>query len=108
MLSTFILSSANAFGLDQSKILYFGKQLIIIPYQRQFTTQSCFTYQQAFEHIAAKAGNISDQHFLLSPQCFTSFPKQINIQAIFQNAFNVDSLQNFVNSRITTPVPDKF
>ena len=29
ILSTFILSSANAFSLDQSKILLFGKELKI-------------------------------------------------------------------------------
>ena len=47
-----------------------------------FTTQSQFLMtlrKKSFENIVGKAENADNQHFLLFPQCFLPFPKQISI-----------------------------
>ena len=38
--ATLILSSANAFNLDQSKILLFGKELTVLPKQQRSNLSS--------------------------------------------------------------------
>ena len=48
-----------------------------------------------FENLAGKGENAGNQHFLLFPQCFLPFPKQISFfSAKFNllpaNAFNLD------------------
>ena len=35
--------------------------------------------KKAFENVAVKGENAGNQHFLLCPQCFLLFPKQISI-----------------------------
>ena len=50
--------------------------------------------EKAFENIVGKAENAGNQHFLLFPQCFLPFPKQV-LFFIFKfimsaNAFNLD------------------
>ena len=66
--------------LDQSRVLLFGEKL---------NTSCCFftTESQILmtlgkrppENIVAKGENAGNQHFLLFPQCFPSFPNQISI-----------------------------
>ena len=56
---TFILSSANAFSLDQPKILMTLRR-------------------KTFENIVGKGENAGHQHFLLFPQCLLPFPNQIS------------------------------
>ena len=51
------LSSANAFNLDLSKILSFGKGLICLQYK-------------SFENIVGKGEIAHNEQFLLFPQCF--------------------------------------
>ena len=51
--------------------------------------------KKPFENIVGKGENAGNQHFLLFPQCFLSFPQQISIvqsQLFFSsaNAFNLD------------------
>ena len=54
--------------------------------------------KKAFEIIVGKGDNAGNHHFLLFPQCFLSFTKQI---LIFQlhlssaNAFNLDHSKNW-------------
>ena len=36
-------------------------------------------YKKPFEDIVGKGENAGNQHFLLFPQCFQPFPKQISI-----------------------------
>ena len=57
---TFVLLSANAFNLDQSKILMFGKELMTLR-------------KIAFENIIGKGENAGNQHFLLFPLCLLHF-----------------------------------
>ena len=97
---TFILSSANAFNLDQSKILLCGKDLshvyfIICNYYKfekstflSFGKELIFYHtiqtfntsgKEAFKNIVGKGENAGNQHFLLSPQCFPSIPKRISV-----------------------------
>ena len=72
---TFILSSANAFNLDQSKILSFGNGL-----NQYHTIPTLMTLgEKPFEKIVGKGENAGSQHFLLFPQCFLPFPKEISI-----------------------------
>ena len=51
-------------------------------------------YKEPFENIIGKGENAGDQHFLLFPQRFLSFPKQISIFESFilssANPFNLD------------------
>ena len=97
----FILSSANAFNLDQSKILLFGKELSHIlsstntllwyspklSYGYKTCKSSALTLyhtiptfndlgEKLFENIVGKGENAGNQHFLFFPQCFLLFPKQ--------------------------------
>ena len=46
--------------------------------------------KKPFENIVGKGENAGNQHFLLFPQCFLSFPKQISI---FGGAQKIDLLQ---------------
>ena len=55
---------------------------------RQYSIGSLFTMQsrllttpreKTFENIVGKGENAGNQHFLLFPQCFLSFPNQISI-----------------------------
>ena len=64
--SYIFLSSANAFNLDQSKSLWFGKKLTTLE-------------KEAVENILGKGENGGNQHFLLFPQYFQPFPTQISI-----------------------------
>ena len=44
-----------------------------------FTTQLTALYRKPLENIVGKGENAGNQHFLLFPQCFLPFPKQIPI-----------------------------
>ena len=105
----FFLSSANAFNLDQSRILSFGKELsysisfrVHISWQMNYsyvirvvksrdcvvksTTQSRLSttlYKKPFENIVGKGENAGNQHFLIFTKCFLSVPKQIPISGIY-------------------------
>ena len=61
----------------------FGKRLILLIHNYLlFTTQSRLLTtlkEKAFENIVGKGENAGNQHFLLFPQCFLPFPKQISI-----------------------------
>ena len=53
---------------------------LLKPLYQLFTTQSQLLTTQckkAFENIVGKGENAGNQHFLLLPQCFLLFPKQI-------------------------------
>ena len=84
-LTTFILSSANAFNLDKSKISSFGRELITLYNMAKFKiiiqTESICRRQfhsglmmQLFfdkvQNFVGKRQNAGYQHFLLFPQCF--------------------------------------
>ena len=61
----FILSSANAFNLDQSENLLCGKELILY--------HSISNFNISFEIIAGKGENVGNQHFLLFFQDFLPY-----------------------------------
>ena len=87
ILANFILSSANAFNLDQSRILLFGKELT--PYS--INTQSHFNASttDSFENIVGKEEIARDEQFLLFPQCFLLNQK---IVSPFVHIFGIISL----------------
>ena len=62
---TFILSSASAFNLDQSKNLLFGKGL----------TSLTILFNQPFENIMRQGENAENQHFLLFPTMCSTLSK---------------------------------
>ena len=89
-LVTFILSSANAFSLDQSEILSFGKELILhtIP---SFSNHA----EKTLENIVGKGENAGNQHFLPFPHSFSYYHRPILSFEIYkicllQIAFNLD------------------
>ena len=51
------------------------------------------------ENIVGKGENAGDQHFLLFPQCFLPFPKQISIFSVTFTLLSANAL-NFDKSRI--------
>ena len=63
-----------------------------------FTTQARLLttlYNKPFENIVGKGENAGNQHFLLFPQCFLPFPKQVSFFSVTfilssANAFNLD------------------
>ena len=96
----FIVSPANAFNLDKSKSLSFGKELI-----NPYSTVHCFAVtdypftpyilvlmhqqQRALENIVEKGEIACYEQFLLFPQCFLL--NQI-IASHFANIFDIISL----------------
>ena len=55
---------------------------------------------KAFENIVGKGENAGNQHFLLFPQCFLTFPKQISSFELHfdlssANAFSLDKFKIF-------------
>ena len=60
----FILSSASALNLYQSKIFSFGKGL--------------WRKEKSFENIVGKGENAGTQHFLLFKHCFQPIKRQIS------------------------------
>ena len=89
--SNLILSSANSFSLDQSKISLFGKGLSLYHIISTFNNSK----EEAFENIVWTGENAGNQHFLLLPQCFLPFPiVNFNFWFTFKlssaNAFNLD------------------
>ena len=67
------MSSANAFRLDWSQILSFGKELTILKTfadDRISKAQVMISVFDWVENIVRKGENAGDQHFLLFPQCF--------------------------------------
>ena len=93
----FILSSANAFSLNQSKILSFGKELTL--YQTILTFKD--PKRRAFENIVGKGENAGYQHFLFFPQCLFSVCPKSKFNFSFQfilssaNAFNLNQSKIF-------------
>ena len=73
-LTVFILSSANAFNLDQPEILSFGKELTR---SRHITTLK----KEAFENIVGKGEIVGNQHFLLFPKMFSTFVKTLTFES---------------------------
>ena len=80
----FILSSASAFNLDQSKILSFGKELNIIGKGEHAGDKHCGLFKQrplvfmwlqckSFENTVGKGEIARNEQFLLFPQCFRPF-----------------------------------
>ena len=69
ILSTFISSSANAFNLDSSKSLTFGKELSL------FNTILTIIdpKKEAFENIVGKGENAGNQHFSVSQTILVLF-----------------------------------
>ena len=63
------LSSANAFNIDKAEILTSvnGKAV------------NASITKNPLENIVGKGENAGNQHFLLFPQCFLSFPEQFSI-----------------------------
>ena len=67
-----------------------------------FTTQSRLlttSKMKPFENIVGKGENAGNQHFLLFPQYFVPFPKQISFFSVFfislsANALNFDQFKN--------------
>ena len=51
-----------------------GLQFISFPHNPDFLTT---LKKKAFEYIVGKEENAGNQHFLVFPQCFLSFPEQI-------------------------------
>ena len=68
ILGTLILSSANAFNLDQSKILSFGKELILSKARPCFKSLQC----KSFDNTAGKSEIARYKQFLLC-SCSTAF-----------------------------------
>ena len=79
------LSPANAFNLDEAKILSSGKGLTLSHKIPTFNDPK----EGGFENISGKGENAGNQHFLLFPKCFLPFPKQISI---FLVTFNLSSV----------------
>ena len=71
---TCILSSANAFNLDQSKILSFGKELTQYNIILTFHDPG----KETFENIVGKRANAGNQHFLLFPKRFLPIPNEFD------------------------------
>ena len=46
--------------------------------------------KKTFENIVGKGENAGNQYFLLFPQCFLPFPKQISIFDTYLNALHLD------------------
>ena len=77
ILATFNLS-ANAFNLDACHILSFDKHLLDII--KPFTTQSRLSTTlrvKTLENNVEKGENAGNQHFLLFPQCFLPYQREI-------------------------------
>ena len=55
--------------------LSMSEHIILVP-QNQLLSP---LYKKRFENIVENGENDSNQHFLLFPQCFLPFPKQISI-----------------------------
>ena len=83
VLVPFILSSANALKLDQSKIVLFGNRLTLpnakildMSKLKAFAgdkidvTEKLKFVLERVENIVGKGENAGYQHFLLFPQCF--------------------------------------
>ena len=85
--------SVNAFNLDQSKILSFGKGLTLFQSQLSTTLE-----KKPFENIVGKGENAGNQHFLLFPQ----FSIHLKKNSCFQVTFILSSANAFslVQSKI--------
>ena len=85
--ATFNLPSANAFNLDQSENLSFGKELKVsiegkgILYQLNKNPDLTAMRTKFFKNIVGKGENAGNQHFLLFLHCFLSNKRQTIISA---------------------------
>ena len=72
-MSDFKLLSANAFNLDKSKVLSFGKELLKMIVLNQIPKRAfvstCLLYMP-FENTVGKGEIARNEQFLLFPQCF--------------------------------------
>ena len=83
--NTFLLLSANPFNLDQSKIVLFGKDLILNHTIMTFDTPE----ERAFWKNWEKGENAGNHHFLLFPDVLYPKKVKINVLNIFGLLFSV-------------------
>ena len=57
--------------------------------------------KKSFENIVRKGENAANQHFLLFPQCFVFFPKQISTLSS-TNDFNLDQSKILLFGKVLT------
>ena len=81
------LSSANAFSLDQSKIVSFGQEITLYHTMLTFDAHEEKPFEKPFENILGKGENAANQYSLLFTQCFLSQEKPFeNIMGKGENA----------------------
>ena len=84
---TLILSSANAFNFDKSKILLFAKELKAFAHDKINMTEKLKFHLEWVElNIVGKGENAGYQQFLLSPQCFQkdSYTELLKVEIVWE------------------------
>ena len=95
ILANSVLSSANAFNLDQSNILLFGKELT---FPKQALNFTCLHYK-SFENTVGQGKIARNEQFLLFPvfsTCLENFlPFQLNLKLSTAISFRLEESKIF-------------
>ena len=77
--ANFQFNNLNIIGMEQTWVSMWNIQEVILLTFYETISNFNDPEKKPFENIVEKGENAGNQHFLLCPQCFHSFPKQISV-----------------------------